>query len=57
MVVGLLKHMPLVMTLVVLGLFLLRFNSNGKRPVFLFGANGVLTLSILLHLLATQVLI
>ncbi|HCA03150.1 DUF2955 domain-containing protein [Vreelandella alkaliphila] len=49
MVVGLLKHMPVVMTLVVLGLFLLRFNLMAKGPLFLFGANGVLTLSILLH--------
>ncbi|CAH1041731.1 DUF2955 domain-containing protein [Halomonas sp. TD01] len=48
-VVGLLKHMPVVMTLVVLGLFLLRFNLMAKGPLFLFGANGVLTLSILLH--------
>ena len=49
LVVGLLKHMPVVMTLVVLGLFLLRFNLMAKGPLFLFGANGVLTLSILLH--------
>lgn len=48
-VVGLLKHMPVVMTLVVLGLFLLRFSLMARGPLFLFGANGVLTLSILLH--------
>ncbi len=49
LVIGLLKHMPVVMTLVVLGLFLMRFNLMAKGPLFLFGANGVLTLSILLH--------
>lgn len=49
LVVGLLKHMPVVMTLVVLGMFLFRFNLMAKGALFLFGANGVLTLSILLH--------
>lgn len=49
LVVGLLKHMPVVMTLVVMGIFLFRFNLMAKGPLFLFGANGVLTLSILLH--------
>ncbi|WP_416337850.1 DUF2955 domain-containing protein [Halovibrio sp. HP20-59] len=49
LVVGLLKHMPVVMTLVVLGMFLFRFNLMAKGTLFLFGANGVLTLSILLH--------
>jgi uncharacterized membrane protein YccC len=49
LVVGLLKHMPVVMTLVVLAMFLFRFNLMAKGPMFLFGANGVLTLSILLH--------
>ncbi|MGE6607337.1 DUF2955 domain-containing protein [Halomonas sp. NPDC076908] len=49
LVVGLLKHMPVVMTLVVLGIFLFRFNLMAKGALFLFGANGVLTLSILLH--------
>ena len=49
LVVGLLRHMPVVMTLVVLGIFLFRFNLMAKGPLFLFGANGVLTLSILLH--------
>lgn len=48
-VMGLLKHMPVVMTLVVLCMFLFRFNLMAKGPLFLFGANGVLTLSILLH--------
>lgn len=49
LVVGLFKHMPVVMTLVVLGIFLFRFNLMAKGVLFLFGANGVLTLSILLH--------
>ncbi|RBI68905.1 1,4-alpha-glucan branching protein [Vreelandella sulfidaeris] len=49
LVVGLLKHMPVVMTLVVLAIFLFRFNLMAKGALFLFGANGVLTLSILLH--------
>ncbi|MCE7516835.1 DUF2955 domain-containing protein [Vreelandella titanicae] len=49
LVVGLLKHIPVVMTLVVMGIFLFRFNLMAKGPLFLFGANGVLTLSILLH--------
>ncbi|SNY99086.1 DUF2955 domain-containing protein [Halomonas sp. hl-4] len=49
LVVGLLKHMPLVMTLVVLVIFSFRFYLMAKGPLFLFGANGVLTLSILLH--------
>ena len=49
LVVGLLKHMPVVMTLVILCMFLFRFSLMAKGPLFLFGANGVLTLSILLH--------
>ncbi|MGM0855694.1 MAG: DUF2955 domain-containing protein [Pseudomonadota bacterium] len=49
LVVGLLKHMPVVMTLVVLCMFLFRFHLMARGPLFLFGANGVLTLSILLH--------
>lgn len=49
LVVGLLKHMPVVMTLVVLAIFSFRFYLMAKGPLFLFGANGVLTLSILLH--------
>nr|WP_298968559.1 DUF2955 domain-containing protein [uncultured Halomonas sp.] len=49
LVVGLLKHMPVVMTLAVMGIFLFRFNLMAKGPLFLFGANGVLTLSILLN--------
>lgn len=49
LVVGLLKHMPVVMTLVVLGMFLFRFHLMARGPLFLYGANGVLTLSILLH--------
>ncbi|MGO1396306.1 MAG: DUF2955 domain-containing protein [Halomonas sp.] len=49
LVVGLLKHMPVVMTLVVLAMFMFRFNLMAKGSLFLFAANGVLTLSILLH--------
>ncbi|WP_447555575.1 DUF2955 domain-containing protein [Vreelandella sp. EE22] len=49
LIIGLLQHMPAVMTLVVLGIFLFRFNLMAKGPLFLYAANGVVTLSILLH--------
>ncbi|MFG6666246.1 DUF2955 domain-containing protein [Halomonas sp. HNIBRBA4712] len=49
LIMGLLQHMPVVMTLVVLCLFLFRFNLMAKGPLFLYAANGVVTLSVLLH--------
>ncbi|WNL41430.1 DUF2955 domain-containing protein [Halomonas sp. PAMB 3264] len=49
LIIGFLQHMPVVMTLVVLGIFLFRFNVMAKGPLFLYGANGVVTLSVLLH--------
>lgn len=49
LIVGFLMHMPVIMTLVVLALFTARFYLMAKGPFFLFGANGVLTLSVLLH--------
>ncbi|MDN6180823.1 MAG: DUF2955 domain-containing protein [Halomonas subglaciescola] len=49
LVVGLTQHMPLVMLGFAFGLFYTRFRLMARGPFFLFGANGVLTLSILLH--------
>ncbi|MBB3140710.1 DUF2955 domain-containing protein [Halomonas organivorans] len=49
LVVGLTQHLPVVMTGLVFLLFATRFRLMAKGPLFLFGANGVLTLSILLH--------
>ncbi|WP_447528037.1 DUF2955 domain-containing protein [Vreelandella sp. TE19] len=49
LIIGLLQHMPVMMTLVVLGIFLFRFNLMAKGPLFLYAANGVVTLSVLLH--------
>lgn len=49
LVVGLTQHMPLVMTGLVFALFYTRFRLMARGPMFLFGANGVLTLSILFH--------
>lgn len=49
LIIGFLQHLPVAMTLVVLCLFLFRFNVMAKGPLFLFGANGVVTLSVLLH--------
>ncbi len=49
LVVGFTQHMPVVMTGLVFLLFYSRFRLMAKGPLFLFGANGVLTLSILLH--------
>ncbi|SHL47432.1 DUF2955 domain-containing protein [Halomonas cupida] len=49
LVVGLTQHMPVVMTGLVFMLFLWRFSLMASGPLFLFGANGVLTLSIMLH--------
>ncbi|MCB8887765.1 DUF2955 domain-containing protein [Vreelandella malpeensis] len=49
LIIGFLQHMPVVMTLVVLAIFLFRFNLMAKGPLFLYAANGVVTLSILLH--------
>lgn len=46
---GLLKHMPIIMTLVVLGIFLFRFNLMSKGPLFLYAANGIVNLSVMLH--------
>jgi len=49
LVVGLTRHMPVVMTGLVFALFYTRFRLMARGPLFLFGANGVLTLSILFH--------
>lgn len=49
LVVGLTQHMPLIMTGLVFALFYTRFRLMARGPLFLFGANGVLTLSILFH--------
>lgn len=49
LVVGFTQHMPLVMTGLVFALFYVRFRFMARGPMFLFGANGVLTLSILFH--------
>jgi len=49
LVVGLTQHMPPVMLGFAFGLFYTRFRLMARGPFFLFGANGVLTLSILLH--------
>lgn len=49
LVVGLLQHMPIVMTAVVFAIFTFRFSLMAKGPLFLLGANGVLTLSIMFH--------
>ncbi|WP_136067308.1 DUF2955 domain-containing protein [Modicisalibacter radicis] len=49
LVLGLTQHMPLVMTGLVFALFYTRFRLMARGPLFLFGANGVLTLSILFH--------
>nr|WP_081949097.1 DUF2955 domain-containing protein [Halomonas xinjiangensis] len=49
LVVGLTRHMPPIMAGLAFALFYWRFRMMAKGPLFLFGANGVLTLSILLH--------
>nr|WP_300309292.1 DUF2955 domain-containing protein [Halomonas sp.] len=49
LVVGLMQHMPIVMTAVVFAIFTFRFSLMAKGSLFLFGANGVLTLSIMFH--------
>lgn len=49
LVVGFTQHMPVVMTGLAFLLFYSRFRLMARGPLFLFGANGVLTLSILLH--------
>ena len=49
LVVGLTQHLPVVMTGLVFLMFLGRFTLMARGPLFVFGANGVLTLSIMLH--------
>ncbi|MBN8411120.1 DUF2955 domain-containing protein [Halomonas litopenaei] len=49
LVVGLTQHLPAVMTGLVFLMFLGRFTLMARGPLFVFGANGVLTLSIMLH--------
>lgn len=49
LVVGMTQHMPPVMLCLAFALFYTRFRLMARGPFFLFGANGVLTLSILLH--------
>ncbi|MHB0777202.1 DUF2955 domain-containing protein [Halomonas sp. WWR20] len=49
LVVGMLSHMPVIMTGVVFVLFYTRFALMARGPMFLFGANGVLSLSIMFH--------
>ncbi|MCG9696480.1 DUF2955 domain-containing protein [Shewanella sp. Isolate11] len=40
---------PVVMTMIAFVLFLYRFAAMSRGPLFLFGANGVISLSIMLH--------
>lgn len=46
---GLLGSHPALMTLIVFVLFLYRFACMSRGALFLFGANGVISLSIMLH--------
>ncbi|ABC29974.1 Permease of the major facilitator superfamily [Hahella chejuensis KCTC 2396] len=46
---GLFGAHPGIMTLIAFGLFLYKFACMSKGPLFLFGANSVLSLSIMLH--------
>lgn len=49
LVTGLTQHMPLINTGLVFLIFCGRFRLMARGPMFLFGANGVLTLSIMFH--------
>lgn len=49
LVVGFLSHWPPVMTAAVFALFAGRFALMARGPMFLFGAHGVVSLSIMLH--------
>lgn len=49
LVVGLTRHLPVATTLIVFGLFYTRFRLMARGPLFVFGANGVLMLSVMLH--------
>lgn len=49
LVIGFLSQWPLIMTGVVFALFYGRFALMARGPMFLFGANGILSLSIMLH--------
>lgn len=46
---GLFGGHPIIMTMIAFGLFLYKFGCMSKGPLFLFGANSVLSLSIMLH--------
>ncbi|MCV5233552.1 DUF2955 domain-containing protein, partial [Escherichia coli] len=46
---GLFGSHPVLMTLIAFGLFLYKFACMSKGSLFLFGANSVLSLSIMLH--------
>uniref|UniRef100_UPI0018661609 DUF2955 domain-containing protein n=2 Tax=Enterobacteriaceae TaxID=543 RepID=UPI0018661609 len=52
MIVGYLSQWPLIMTLVVFGLYVMRFRLMSKGPLFLFGSMGVVCQSTMLNFMS-----
>lgn len=48
-IAGFFGHMPVVMTIIVFGLFYLRFRLISRGPLMLFGITGVISLSVMFH--------
>jgi len=51
-IVGYLAQWPLIMTLVVFGLYVMRFRFMSKGPLFLFGSTGVVCQSVMLNFMS-----
>ncbi len=49
LIAGFFSHLPFVMTLIVFALFATRFRLMSNGPMFLFGAQGMVSLSVMFH--------
>jgi hypothetical protein len=52
LIIGYLSKWPLIMTLVVFGLYVMRFRFMSKGPLFLFGSAGVVCQSTMLNFMS-----
>ncbi len=49
LIAGFFSHMPLVMTIIVFGLFFVRFRLMSRGPMLLFGVSSVISLSVMFN--------
>ncbi|MFB8787121.1 DUF2955 domain-containing protein, partial [Pasteurella multocida] len=52
LIIGYLSQWPVIMTLVVFALYVMRFRFMSKGPLFLFGSMGVVCQSVMLNFMS-----